>query len=254
LNILILPVSGVISQRHPALGIAPIAVAGAAAQRADARLVDRAGRQVRQHDAPGLQKNARFPPAALANLNLDLIVARVGDGREPQRQLFGAFVQDGADGGRGELGLRAVLAGRLEAGGKQLGHIMFGDTLNVTGLTAQRAQQCRARAVLDGSRILPANAGDGHGLAKGVLQVGHFAQGHERRGIGGIAGHGIDDLGGKNIQRRIGCSAETIGDAVILHEVEAKQGKCQLPKTHCSMGFSKAPPMDSVGLSQDRTI
>ena len=96
-------------QRHVAGDIAPLAITGAAAQPADADLIDRARRQVCHHYAPRLREDARVLPVAVAGLNLHLIITRVGDGRDAQGKFFRAFIQNREDGGLGQRSLGAVL-------------------------------------------------------------------------------------------------------------------------------------------------
>jgi hypothetical protein len=83
------------SRGHATDGIAPRALAGAAAERAEARLIQRARRCRRHHHAAGAVERARIRPRhAVILADLDFIDATVHHALAAHGQLAGHIVQD----------------------------------------------------------------------------------------------------------------------------------------------------------------
>ena len=110
--------------------VAPLGVAGAAADRADAEVVRAAGDQARYGHATRALIHPRARPLAhraragggiRGGLALRLVQARIRYGRHAQGQLAGAAVVDADDGRRGERRLCAARARGVKTAGKQFG-------------------------------------------------------------------------------------------------------------------------------------
>ena len=169
------------SVHNAGAGHGPIALAGAAAQRARPHLIHRAGRQTGERDGARLRGERGRCPCAGAGADLHLVSHRVGYRREMHIQLGGDVIVYARDGRRVQLRLRAVGAGRLVTGGEQHRQVRPGNRLHIEGVGIQTFKRERQRGFF--TRRL---GGPGiHRVRDGRLQRDH-ARGHVHplRGIG----------------------------------------------------------------------
>ena len=180
--------------------IAPLGIAGAAADGADAEVVRATGDQAGHRHAarrlvhPGARPfahRARAGGGVRGSLTLRFVQARVGHRRHAQGQLAGAAVVDADDRRRVERGLGAAGARGVETAGKQfgqaVGRVALNRRLHVERELAQEADERLGRLILGGGGRRAALRLRGNGVGErgeSRLQVGG---GHRRGGKHGVA-------------------------------------------------------------------
>ncbi len=206
--------------------VAPVALAGAAADGLGLELVDAAGREVaddhaRVAEQAGVLVGAGDAAGADERV-AQAIDARIGHGRDHHDELAAAPVDNVGDGGRVQRALRAIGADGFEAAGQQLGQVVAVIVLHVAGEPAQESHQSVALVVL--VRRIGGAARLGGGDPSGEVALGAG----ERVGVdgdGGIGWHGpkitgieavMDGLGGF-LDDMIGAAGEAEADTELGH-------------------------------------
>lgn len=205
-------------QAHVADGIAPVAVAGAAADGTDLELVVPAGREAVDGHVARVGEQAAVLPGAGRAIGTDegvahFVALRVGDGADADDELAGHAVDDVLDRGCFQRGGGAVRAHGVKAAGEQRGEVVATVLLHIAGQLAQQADERLALVVLVRRLGGAALRGGGDGLAEGRERGGEVGLCHRRRGVGGIAVGFHVDGHGRLFQGVIGRRGEAEEDA-----------------------------------------
>ena len=207
---------------HMRNGVAPIAVAGAAADAADLHHVDLAGREaVDGHGARTGEKAAALKRAGRATRVeqgvADFEALHVFQRLDAREELAAHAVFQAAEDGLGQRGACAIGAHRFEPAGKQRVELIAAGTLHIAGELAEDGDDNLPRGILGGSR----RGASLRGVADGSLKGGQRRRKRRRRnghgGVKGVAPQFIEDGEGGFLHGMIRGIRKTEQDAEMWH-------------------------------------
>ncbi len=173
-------------------GVAPVALAGAAAESADLEHIVAAGRQVIDLHAAGAFEIHRADEGTGRTVRADegvtnVVAAGVFHGLHAQDELAGVAVDDVLDAGRLQGDGGGVGAGCLEAAGEQCGEVVAMIFLHIGGELTQQTDEDLPHVVLRRRvcRSAQFSGGDGGGEVRDTCEQGRL--GHRRCGVGRLA-------------------------------------------------------------------